>query len=110
MTRAEVATMLGTLEIPFAYYQFAEGTNQACPFICYYYRGDDDFLADNVNYAPIRRLIIELYTDNKDFTKEATVESTLTSNGLVFSKSEDYIGSERMYMTTYETEVVLTNE
>ena len=31
----------------------------------------------------------------------------LTSNGLVFSKSEDYIESEKLYMTTFETEVII---
>jgi len=97
--------------IPAAYLQFPEDdpNNPAPPFICYYYTGDDDLKADNTNYQKIRQVSIELYTDNKDFTLEQKVETTLTSHGLVYSKMEAYINEEKMYQTTYETEVIITN-
>ena len=38
MTYKEVATMVGSIGVPFAYYQFPEGTAQDCPFICFFYR------------------------------------------------------------------------
>ena len=97
--------------VPAAYFQFPEDdpNNPAPPppFITYYYPSDNDFKADNKNFTAIRDLTIELYCDNKDFTLEKAVEDMLTSNGLVFSKSEDYIESEKLYMTTFETEVII---
>ena len=110
MTTKEVATMVASIGIPYAYYQFPEGTEQSCPFICFFFSSSDDLVADNTNYQPIRQLSIELYTDDKDYTTEATVETTLNTSGLVYSREETYLGSERMYMVTYTTEIVITEE
>ena len=63
--------------------------------------------ADNTNYAKVRRLIIELYTDNKDFDMEDATEAVLNSHGLFYSKNEVYIDTERMYEVIYESEVIL---
>lgn len=93
--------------VPVAYFQFPEDNAPPPPFITYYYSSDNDFKADDTNYTLIRDLNIELYTDNKDFTLEKAVEDALTSNGLVYSKSEDYIESEKLYMITFETEVII---
>lgn len=97
--------------IPAAYLQFPEDdpSNPAPPppFITYYYSGSDDLIADNINYQRIRPLVLELYCDSKDFTLEKAVEDFLTSNGFVYSKSEEYIDSEKLYMTTFETEVII---
>lgn len=107
MTYKEIATMIASVGVPTAYYQFDEETAKPPPFICFYYPGDNDLKADNVNYSTIRQLTIELYTDEKDFTLEATVESVLTQYGLPFSRMESYIDSERMYEVIYNTEVVI---
>ena len=110
MTYKEVATMISGFGIPYAYYQFPEGTGQACPFVCFYFNSSNDLAADDTNYQKIRPLIIELYTDNKDFTTEATIEAALNSSGLVYAREETYLDSERMYMVTFMTEIVLTEE
>lgn len=107
MTRQEVATMVASIGLPYAYYQFSEDTAQPCPFICFYYTGSDDMSADNINYAKVERLVIELYTDEKDFTNEDAVAAALNSYGLFFTKSEVYIATERMYETIFESEVIL---
>lgn len=108
MTYQDVATMIASLKIPFAYYQFPNGTEQACPFICFFFENSNDLAADNTNYQRIRTLSIELYTDNKDFALEESVESLLNSNGLVYTREETYLDSERMYMVTFTTEIVVT--
>lgn len=108
MTTQEVAGMVASVGIPTAYYQFPDNTGQEPPFICFYYPGDNDFKADNINYAKINRLIIELYTDTKDFALEAAVEQALTDNELAFTRSETYIDSERMQEVIFETQVVIT--
>lgn len=119
MTYKEVAQIIGTIPldegtIPFAYHHFPENDpdNPAPPppFICYSYAYSNDMIADNVNYQHIRELVIEVYTDNKDFDIEAAVEAKLTANEIVFSKSEEYIGSEHLYMVTYSAQIVITEE
>lgn len=108
MTYKQVATMIASLNIPYAYYQFPEGTEQACPFICFFFTVSNDLAADNTNYQKIRTLSIELYTDNKDFTLEQAVESLLNTNGLVYTREESYLNGERMYMVTFNTDIVIT--
>lgn len=108
MTYKHVAEMVGSIGVPYAYYQFPNNTGIAPPFVCFYFDSSNDFAADNVNYQRIRPLSIELYTDNKDFTLEQTVENVLNQNGLVYSREETYLDSERMYMVTFMTEIIIT--
>lgn len=108
MTYQEIKAMVEGFGPPAAYYQFQAGTGQQPPFICWYFTGDDDFAADNRNYQRIRSLRIEVYTDTKDFTLEEAVEDTLDSLHLPYSKVETHIDSERMHMTTYDLDMVIT--
>ena len=110
MTTQEVFTMLSGLQIPVAYYQFPDDTPKAPPFICFFYTNSDDVFADNTNYQKVERLVIELYTDNKDFNLESQVEWVLTENDLVYTREETHLDSERMYEVIYTTEVVITTE
>ena len=108
MTHKEISDMIKAIGLPYAHYELPDNTEQEPPFICFYYPDSDDLYADNVNYVGIRRLYVELYTDEKDFEQEAAVETALNSNGLSFRKSELYIDSERMYQITYSMEVVIS--
>lgn len=109
MTYQQVATMVASIGVPYAYYQFPEGTAVAPPFVCFYFEGSDDLYADDKNYQIIRPLTIELYTDNKDFSLEATVEGILTSNGLTYARNESWIDSERMNMVAYTADIIITS-
>ena len=109
MTYQQIATMVASIGVPYAYYQFPEGTAQPTPFVCFYFEGSNDLEADNTNYQRIRPLTIELYTDNKDFSLEATVEGILTSNGLTYARNESWIESERMNMVAYTADVIITS-
>lgn len=110
MTYKQVAQIIAGIGLPFAYDHFDEGNAAEPPFICFFFEGSDDFTADNTNYQRIRPLTVELYTDNKDFSLENTVETALNAAGLVFSRNETYIDSERMYEVSYETEIIITEE
>lgn len=110
MTYAEVESMIASADIPTAYYQFPDGTEQRTPFICFFYPDSRDVYADNSNYQKIEHLVIELYTDNKDFAAEAAVEAALRDHGLTWTRSEAWLGSERMQEVIYETDVVITEE
>ena len=109
MTYTGIDTMISTIGLPYAYYQFPE-TGQQPPFVCWLLDGIDDLYADNSNYQRIAVLAIELYTDEKDFDYEATVESVLATNGLTYGKEEEYIDSEHMHVTIYTMEVVINGE
>lgn len=106
MTYKQIDTMVGLMGLPYAYYQFPE-TGQKPPFICWYLEGIDDVYADNANYQRIVNLTIEFYSDEKDFTNEAAIESKLTLSGLTYTKTETYIDSEKMHQTVYEMEVLI---
>ena len=110
MTFKEISEMIASIGLPYAYYEFPDNTGQAPPFICFWFPRDNDFKADGTNYQKIERLVIELYTDNKDFAQEAAVESVLSANGLVYTRNETHIDSERMYEVVYETDVIITPE
>lgn len=107
MTRIEVNEMVKSIGIPSAYYQFKDESIAPPPFLCFYFEASDDFIADGINYAKIDNLVVELYTDEKDFALEATVEAALTGAGLAYQRNEDYIGDQRLYMTTYTMEVFI---
>ena len=106
MTYKQIDTMVGLMGLPYAYYQFPE-TGQQPPFICWFLEGIDDVYADNANYQRIVNLTIEFYSDEKDFTNEAAIESQLTLSGLTYTKTETYIDSEKMHQTVYEMEVLI---
>lgn len=106
MTYPEIDAMIGEVCLPYAYYQFPE-TGQQPPFICWMLDGIDDLYADNINYQRIVVLVVELYTDEKDFEKEAAVEAVLAAHGLSYGMAEQYIDSERMHETVYTMEVVV---
>lgn len=108
MTYKQVAEMVSSIGVPYAYYQFPNNTGIAPPFVCFYFNSSNDFAADNTNYQRIRPLSLELYTDNKDFALEQTVENILNQNGLVYSREETYLDSEKMYMVTFMTEIIIT--
>ncbi len=110
MTYQQIAEMIGKFGLPFAYYQFEEGSGQQCPFVVFYYPSQNNFRADNKNYAKIVNLTIELYTDNKDFVSEEVIEDVLDEYELAYDKDETYIESEKMYEVIYTMEVYLNAE
>ena len=107
MTYKEITTMVASAGLPYAYYQFPEGTSQNPPFICFFYTNSDDVYADDTNYQSIRVLNVELYTSEKDFEQEAALEKILNDNGLTYYKEENYIDSESMWQIAYEMEVII---
>ena len=106
MTYKEVSEMIESIGLPYAYNEFPQ-TLEGPPFICFLFSDSADLMADNTNYAKIRPLFIELYTDNKDFALESRIEAALNNAGLVFTRSETYIGSERMFQVVYDTSVTI---
>lgn len=110
MTHKEVAEMVKSIGLPYAYYQFPEGTGQAPPFVCFFYSNTDDLYADDSNYQRILVLNVELYTAEKDFDLEDKTEKILSEAGLTYYKEENYIDSEKMWQIAYEMEVLINGK
>lgn len=111
MTYAEIASMIAGTGLPNAYYAFPIDPDNPAPdppFITFYYSADADLLADNGNYVHVVVLTIELYTDNKDFDSESAIETALRGAGLAWDRTETWVDSERMFQTTYTTEIIIT--
>lgn len=110
MKISEINTMVGSIGLPFDYYQFPDGTDQAPPYVLWFLSRDNDMMADNENYCDIEQLNIELYTSFKDFEKEAQVEKVLKENDFTYHKESVFIDSEKLYQTSYEMEVLIHEE
>ena len=107
MRYQELNEMIASIGLPYAYYQFPKGTGQAPPFICFFYSGDNDFIAENQNYVKIEQLAVELYTNFWDDKLEARVETALKNAGLVYQRERVVLDSEKLFETIYTTEVLI---
>lgn len=110
MTRKDFATMVRSIGIPSAYQFFSNDTAEDPPFICFFETRDDDVKADNTNYVKIREMVIELYTAEKDFVLENTVEAVLKGAEMVYSVEAEYLDDEHLFLTVYTMEVVIDGE
>lgn len=108
--RSDISILIESLGYPYAYYQFTDDTAQPPPFICFFYSTDDSVHADDINYAQIEQLNIEFYSAIKDFEGETAIEDALTANGFSYYKEQTYIETEKLYMTSYEMEVLINGE
>lgn len=81
MSYEEIATMIESIGLPYAYYQFPEGTGQEPPFVVFFYSNIDDLYADDINYQRIVTLNIELYTRERTLKARRPLrESLLITN------------------------------
>lgn len=106
MTHDEILAMLRETNLPVAYDHFAEGESPDPPFICFLFPGSDNFSADGTVYLKIRRVNVELYTDEKTPPLEQELETVLDRHGVFYEKSEVWIEEEKLYevLYTFETE------
>ena len=105
MTLLEVVQMVASIGLPYRYSHFSETPNP--PYVVFYYPSETDPHADNSNYINKRQLFIELFTNTKDQTSEASVESVLKQHGLSWYKQTDFLNDEKLFQTVYETEVII---
>ncbi len=107
MRYAKVTNILANIGLPLAYREFKDQTQKVLPYIVYFYDGNDDMYADNINYQEIPVLRIELYTKDKDIATERMVERALMNAEIAYSKDEVFIEDQKMYEIIYESEVVI---
>ena len=106
MTYTELISMMDDIKsvtgAEYAYDHFAEGESPDPPFICFLFPESRDFLADDLNFYKQSELDLELYTDAKNPALEELIEAELETFELVYSKTEVWIESERLYEVLYE--------
>lgn len=84
-----------------AYNAFPDNEAPELPFAVYLERESSSFYADNRVYCQSVSVDIELYTEVRAPAMEWRLEQALTDAGIVYTKSIDYLDSERCYMTVY---------
>ena len=108
MTLSQLAAILNAItgfKDKVVYRAWKENEAPPLPFICFYSSGSESFGADNVTYAALTNVTIELYSRRKDPASEALIEAALTANDLYFDKSETFIEAEKAVLIIYEVEV-----
>lgn len=110
MKREDVYTMVQSIGLPCAYYQFPDNTPQAPPFVVWFFSVNTDVMADNENYVDKEVLNIELYTSYRDFEQEQAVEAILKANGFTYAKEASFVENERIWQISYESEVIIDGE
>lgn len=103
MELKELVKILEKLEIPIAYNHFS--TVQKPPYLVYKVTSSNNFIADNKVYKKIRKVDLELYTENKNEELEQKLETILCENEMAFEMFETYIESEAVYQVVYEISI-----
>lgn len=110
MTYQEVNELVASFGLPYSYWQFQQDTRRAPPFLCFFFGSSDDMYADNRNFQRIRGLHLELYTDRKAFDLEEEIEGRLEALDIPYHKEETFLEKERMHMTSYDADLVITSD
>ena len=97
--------MIASLNLSWRYSHFSQ--TPAPPYVVYYFPSSSNVYADCKNYVDKEQLFIELYAKSKDATNESAIESALNSVGLTWYKQTDFLNDEKLFQTTYETEVII---
>ena len=100
-----VTSLMKQIDLPFAYHHFAESNAPQPPFMLYLLPGTNHFKADGKVHHKIVVVQLELYTDKKDMVAEKKVEWALDQAEIVYSKSEVWIESEKLYEVLYTFEM-----
>lgn len=101
MTLEQLYAKLTETGVPLAYGKIDD--TAVPPYIVYVADGENTFYADGIAYYSATRVVIKLYTAQKDFGAEALVESAMS--GISYRKTEEFYPDEKIYEITYELEV-----
>lgn len=103
---ADVNLILKEIGLPCAYHHFKPYKNKPLPeppYIIWYIDDEHHFGSDDKNFLKRQSITIELYSRTKDRKTELKIEKSL--NFIEFDKWEEYIDSEKLYLTSYEFEI-----
>ncbi|PAF32112.1 hypothetical protein CHI14_09410 [Paenibacillus sp. 7516] len=104
MTQTELYNGLEAIGYPVAYSHFK--SEPKAPYLVYLFAYDNDFMADNVNYAEIPNFQVELYTEKKDPVAEEKVKAKLKEMQLPYNRTETYLESENMFQMVFTIQLI----
>lgn len=108
MTYEDIYNALMSTGLPVTY-EFWESPDNIppLPYIVFTYPRNNDFIADNNNYAEIVEVEVGLYTKRKSIAVERNVEQVLSSKLGPFFKTSEYVSNDSMQETLYTMEVLI---
>ena len=100
MTNTELVAILKTISgVTFYSVRAPEGAK--LPYLVGVFGQTSNFAADNKVTHKIQAVELQLYTEKKDETSEAAVESVLDAYELPWDKDEAYDDGEQFYINYY---------
>lgn len=100
MTFEHFRELIAELGIPVRYGYFKKA--QAVPYIAYTATENNTFHADGVVVYSEPGVELNLYTKDRDFTAESTVEQFLTTNGIAFDVPDLFFDEDQnIHTATY---------
>lgn len=110
MKISDIKDMLAETGVPATYLQWNEPEVPPLPYICWQLPSSENFAADNKVYQQVEQLVIELYTEARDFALEKIITDVLDSYELVWDRDSTWIDSEAMNETTFTADVLIEPE
>lgn len=104
MTLAELKTILDATKLQVSYSTVPIEEAEK-PYVVYWQRGDVNFAADGIAYYSRKLVSVALYSEHRDLASEGLIETELSKAGIYYTKTTDFLDSERIFETTYEIEV-----
>lgn len=103
MTLTSIYTLLAGTNIPVSYSSVPMDEATAKPYICYSEDSRNNFAADGIVFYSQKVISVKLYTETRDETTEAKVETALKD--VFWTKAVDFLDDQKIYEITYEIEV-----
>ena len=103
MVNKQIEDMLTPIGLPLAYREFKPYKNKPVPsppYLIYLIDSENGYGADEKNLICKKNITVELYTTLKSPATEEKIEEAIS--GFEYTKYEDYISEEKMYMVSYE--------
>ena len=107
MKISEIKDMLAETGLPATYSHWTEKDVPPLPYICWQLPNSGNFAADNRVYQQVEQLVIELYTDVRDFAVEKLVTDVLDEHGIVWDRDSNWIANEAMNETDFTADVLI---
>lgn len=104
MNQVQTIALLDTLNIDSFYDHAPVGTS--LPFLTIHSEEPDNFAADNQVYCEKWYFRIDLYTVSKDLTLEKEIKDLLNTNGIAWTKTEQYLDEQACWEVEFEFEVM----
>lgn len=103
MTQNELAALLKKTGLPFAHNHWEKPPRP--PYGLYLFDGTENFGADDIVYAVVEQITLELYTVDRSEADMQRIERVLEDAEIFWDRDTVYVPDLRLFQTSYEIEV-----